>query len=249
MHLRERLYDWSGKLQHRITPGLPYSQTVFEQRLFSHVTRSRSWLDLGCGHRILPEWRGESEDRLVAQSPFVVGLDSDAQALQRHRSIRNLCLGDITRLPFRDESFDLVTANMVVEHLPEPGHQFAEVARVLAPGGTFVFHTPNLRSYIIALARMLPERVKKALVKIMEGREGVDVYPTFYRANEATAITAAAKRSGLELAELEFVPSTPAFHVVPPLLIPELLWIRQLQRRPALAEYRHTLICALRRPA
>jgi hypothetical protein len=83
----------------------------------------------------------------------------------------------------------------------------------------------------------------------MEGREAVDVYPTFYRANEATTISAVAKRSGLDLAELEFVPSTPAFHVVPPLLIPELLWIRQLQRRPALARYRHTLICALRRPA
>jgi hypothetical protein len=33
----------------------------------------------------------------------------------------------------------------------------------------------------------------------------------------------------------------------PPLLIPELLWIRQLQRRPSLLGHRPTLICSLRR--
>src|SRR6185503_1996971 len=200
--------------------------TVFEQRLFTHVARSRSWLDLGCGHRVLPEWRGESEERLVAQSPFVVGLDADAQALQRHRSIHNLCAGDITRLPFRDGSFDLVTANMVVEHLADPAGQFAEVARVLKPGGIFLFHTPNVQSYVIALARLLPDSVKRVLAKIMEGRESADVYPTFYRANRASEIGPIAQRGGLLVSGIEFVSSTPAFNLFAPLLIPELLWIR-----------------------
>src|SRR4029078_1081889 len=109
---------------------------------------------------------------------------------------------------------------MVVEHLPEPGYQFAEVARVLAPGGTFVFHTPNARSYVIALARMVPEPVKKILVRIMEGREAVDVYPTFYRANEATTISAVRHAPGLDLAVLEVAPITPAFHIAPPLVLP-----------------------------
>ena len=155
MHLRERLYYWSGKLQHRITPGLPYSQTVFEQRLFTHVARSRSWLDLGCGHRILPEWRGESEERLVAQSPFVVGLDADAQALQRHRSIRNLCLGDITRLPFRDGSFQVVFHQGLLEHFRDPRPLLVENARVVRSGGRLVVDVPQTWHLYTAMKKVL----------------------------------------------------------------------------------------------
>jgi SAM-dependent methyltransferase len=248
MKIRTKLDDLAGVLQRKITPGLPYSQTVFEQRLGPYVHRASRWLDLGCGHRLLPEWRGDAEAELVRSAPFVVGLDADYPALRQHRSIENLCAGDITRLPFRDESFDLVTANMVIEHLADPAGQFAEVARVLKPGGIFLFHTPNVQSYVIALARLLPDSVKRVLAKIMEGRESADVYPTFYRANRASEIGPIAQRGGLLVSGIEFVSSTPAFNLFAPLLIPELLWIRMLQRRSSLAKYRHTLICALRRP-
>jgi len=37
---------------------------------------------------------------------------------------------------------------MVVEHLKEPRIGFPELNRVLAPGGTILLHTPNLRSPI-----------------------------------------------------------------------------------------------------
>ena len=146
----------SNTMQRWIAPGLLYSQTVFENRLLAHVRESQRWLDLGCGHRLLPEWRAEAERELVRSAPLAVGIDSDYAALRRHRSFRQLCLGDIGRLPFRSASFDLVTANMVVEHLDDPSSQFAEVSRVLVPGGVFVFHTPNAQSYVIAAARVFP---------------------------------------------------------------------------------------------
>jgi SAM-dependent methyltransferase len=247
MALRAKIDELSGWLQRTITPGLPYSQTVFEQRLGPYARASTRWLDLGCGHRMLPEWRAESEAQLVASAPVVVGLDADYPALKRHRSIRFLTAGDITQLPFKNESFDLVTANMVVEHLSDPAKQFAEVGRVLSPGGIFLFHTPNVRSYIISLARLFPDSFKQALAKLMEGRDAVDVYPTFYRANEAESIAAVAASSGFSVANIEFVASSPAFGLIAPLLVAELLWIRELRSRESLAPLRHTLICALRR--
>jgi ubiquinone/menaquinone biosynthesis C-methylase UbiE len=249
MDYRAKIYSLSARFQHAITPGLPYSQTVFEQRLAEFARNAKRWLDLGCGHRMLPEWRGDAERAITREVEFLVGLDSDLQALGRHRSITQLCAGDITKLPFRDASFDLITANMVIEHLADPATQFAEVARVLAPGGVFVFHTPNARSYVITLARLLPDGVKRLLARVTEGRAAVDVYPTHYRANDAASIETIAARGGFAKADIEFVASTPALSVFPPLVIPELLWIRQLQRRPGLAKYRHTLICALRRSA
>ncbi|MGI8946143.1 MAG: class I SAM-dependent methyltransferase [Thermoleophilaceae bacterium] len=47
------------------------------------------------------------------------------------------CAAD--RLPFEDGSFDLVFGHAVLHHLPDLDASFAEVRRVLAPGGAIVF--------------------------------------------------------------------------------------------------------------
>jgi SAM-dependent methyltransferase len=239
----------SNRLQHWITPGLTYSQTILEDRLREYVPKAARWLDLGCGHRVLPEWRAAAEADLVRTARFAVGVDTDLDAVRRHRSFSQLCLADIGTLPFRPNAFDLITANMVVEHLVDPVSQFGEVARVLAPNGVFVFHTPNAQSYVVAAAKLLPESIKRPLARVLEDRAGADVYPTHYRANTQARIEQASESSGLMVERIEFVNSSPALSLVPPLLVPELLWIRQLQRRAGLAKYRPVLIAALRKPA
>ena len=47
--------------------------------------------------------------------------------------------GTADRLPFADASFDAAIACLVFEHIPDHAHGIAEVARVLEPGGRFVF--------------------------------------------------------------------------------------------------------------
>ncbi|MGH2864416.1 MAG: class I SAM-dependent methyltransferase [Solirubrobacteraceae bacterium] len=46
---------------------------------------------------------------------------------------------DAERLPFGDESFDLVLGHAVLHHIPDLPRAFAEFARVLAPEGTVLF--------------------------------------------------------------------------------------------------------------
>src|SRR5204863_2245576 len=109
-----------------------------------------------------------------------------------------------------------------------------EIARVLMPGGAFLFHTPNASSYVVRIARMLPESTKAFLARVLEDRVASDVYPTYYRANRKSAIEAIGAKSGFVIDQINFVNSSPALSLVPPLLVPELLVIRQLQRRPGL---------------
>ncbi|SDE20945.1 class I SAM-dependent methyltransferase [Auraticoccus monumenti] len=45
---------------------------------------------------------------------------------------------DAERLPFPDDSFDLVVGHAVIHHLPDVASAFAEIARVLRPGGRVV---------------------------------------------------------------------------------------------------------------
>jgi SAM-dependent methyltransferase len=240
-----RFYRSSAR---RLAPRLRYSQISYEEALAGLVRPGVRWLDLGCGHQVLPPWRGAEEARLVGNAGLVVGVDRDDDAMRKHRSIRRLVGADIGRLPFAPASFDLVTANMVVEHLDCPERQFAEIARVLAPGGAFLFHTGNVYGYYILISRLMPEGWKRGLAQLLQDRASEDVYPTHYRANSRARIRALARAAGLEVQSVGAIPSSPQTELLPPAMLLELLWIRLTMTRP-LAGLRTNLIVALRKPA
>jgi SAM-dependent methyltransferase len=98
-------------------------------------------LDLGCGD-------GLFASLLFAGRAAPVGVDSFRPSLElarRSGAYRALAGADVTALPFRDASFATVFSNCVVEHLDDPASAFAEVRRVLRPGGHFVFTVPSER--------------------------------------------------------------------------------------------------------
>jgi SAM-dependent methyltransferase len=69
---------------------------------------------------------------------------------------------NLEALPFPDASFDVVLCTQVVEHLLDPARGFAELARVLAPGGCTIVttdHRGNLVSRALDLPRSLAVRV------------------------------------------------------------------------------------------
>jgi SAM-dependent methyltransferase len=95
-----------------------------------------------------------------------------------------------------DGVFDVVRANMVVEHLMAPGAVFAEVQRVLRPGGQFNFVTPNLNSPYMRAAAHTPDGVKRMLARVFEGRAENDVFPTTYRMNTEPSLRAQPNAQG-----------------------------------------------------
>lgn len=231
VNVRHALYKVYWAMRARITPGLRYSQDLYEDILGAYVTRETRWVDLGCGHQVLPSWRPEEEDRLVKRCRVIVGVDYDLPSLLKHRSIRLKVRADMTRLPFADESFDLVTANMVVEHLDNPDTQFREVGRVLRPGGVFIFHTPNALGYFTMLARVIPRPIKLRFVYLLDGRTPEDVFPAYYRANSRRRIELLARMTGLQVERFKLLVSDAMFASVPPLAFVELLWLRMLMTR------------------
>lgn len=245
MTLRSSMTRASRLLERFLTPGLQYSQQSYEAELQSAVTEETDWLDLGCGHQVLPDWRSREERALLGRCRSIVGIDYDLPSLRAHPYLSNRIKGDASALPLRARSFDLVTANMVVEHLTDPVQQFIEVARVLKPGGRFLFHTMNVSGYYVVLSRHLPQKMKNRMAWILQRRAEKDVFPTHYRVNSKKRIQEVAAASGLQVETIRLIESTPQMRICPPLVLVELLWIRFI-RHPRMEGLRTNLIAILR---
>jgi 2-polyprenyl-6-hydroxyphenyl methylase/3-demethylubiquinone-9 3-methyltransferase len=92
-------------------------------------------LDVACGGGLLaPLLRGSGYQHLG------VDLSASAASQAREHGI-DVVRGDVTSLPFRDNSLDVVVAGEILEHIVELSAGIREVCRVLRPGGTLVVDT------------------------------------------------------------------------------------------------------------
>lgn len=113
---------------------------IFDQikQLYSRRTDLRI-MDVGCG-------TGLNMKSLVGYGE-VTGVDLSSVALEfcRTRGHTRLVRAPIERLPFADNSFDLVTALDIIEHLDDDVAGLREIQRVLKPGGRAFILVPAYR--------------------------------------------------------------------------------------------------------
>ena len=64
-------------------------------------------------------------------------------------------VGQAEKTAFQDEMFDIIICSEVLEHVPQPQHCLAEIHRILKPGGTAVFSTPNSDNLVARRGRLL----------------------------------------------------------------------------------------------
>jgi 2-polyprenyl-3-methyl-5-hydroxy-6-metoxy-1,4-benzoquinol methylase len=106
--------------------------------LLPHLRPGQDLLDVGCGPGTITADLAE----LVAPGR-VVGLDREeaplvaarAEATARGLSTTSYVVGDVYALDFPDDSFDVVHAHQVLQHLTDPSAALREMARVTRPGG------------------------------------------------------------------------------------------------------------------
>lgn len=135
---------WMGKI---MVNGMNQEHVAVSDWGLSHLPsiseRDPSMIaDFGCGG-------GRNIAELLKRFPAatVVALDYskvscdktkkfNRRAVQRGRC--NIVQGDVSRLPFEAETFELITAFETVYFWPGPMESFQEVLRVLKPGGAFM---------------------------------------------------------------------------------------------------------------
>jgi len=216
-----------------LDPGRQYSQIVYAQLLSKLVPAGAAWLDAGCGHQAFKISSTRQEVQIVSRANLAVGCDLDRQALQTHRSFRLRACCDLRRLPFASDAFDIVTLNYVAEHLEEACATFAELARILRPGGRLVVVTPHALGYFVRLSRLgrrlLPESLVRKFILLREFRSPEDIFPTFYRANTREDLLRQMEGAGLTEESFQMLRDPAIFNFIAPLAALELLVVRLLE--------------------
>lgn len=109
-------------------------------------------LDVGCGVGHL----GDVLVSLERTDIQLVGVDFQGELLAEvRRGYAMLVEGDVQHLPLRDGCIGAAIASNSLHHFPDPEAAMREVARVLAPGGTFVAYDPRHVAPLEALKKLL----------------------------------------------------------------------------------------------
>lgn len=107
-----------------------WDDELFRQRILRYLTADTDALDLGAGAGIVPQMNFRGHARRIC------GIDPDPRVVDNpYLDEGRVGVGE--SIPYPDASFDLVFADNVLEHLPDPTQVFAEVARVLRGGASF----------------------------------------------------------------------------------------------------------------
>jgi 2-polyprenyl-3-methyl-5-hydroxy-6-metoxy-1,4-benzoquinol methylase len=243
---------WRGKQQSlasAIGVDLCHPQKRYAEVLTQYLKPGCEWLDVGCGRQIVPQWAlSLDEQKLLASSArLFVGIDVD-ELIAEHPLLTHRVKAFGDRLPFRNSSFDIITANMVMEHVQDPEAFLSEVKRVLRPHGMFLFHTPNYHYYGIRVASLIPDELKQKIIWVLEKRHAEDVFPTFYRINTLRDIQIMASNTGFAVERLDIEGPYPMFGMLGPAGIVEILGLKVFSFG-TMRRFRSNFIVGLRKAA
>lgn len=134
----------------------PLRLSYVREQVETHLRRplkGLSVLDVGCGGGLMAE-------ALAKEGAAVVGLDASAPVLavaRAHAEKSKLSIdyrsGSAEALAKSGETFDVITALEIVEHVADLGAFMAALAQLLAPGGVLIVATVNRtrRSFLLAI--------------------------------------------------------------------------------------------------
>jgi SAM-dependent methyltransferase len=122
-------------------PDCNYFSSVLTE-VFSLIPMPHEVCDVGCGNGLFTAALKKNTGCVLT------GIDGSPYALQQASQLGFDALHKIDdfcsdRLPFSDETFDLVICKDVLEHLLSPDHLVQEISRILKCGARALIHVPN----------------------------------------------------------------------------------------------------------
>lgn len=198
--------------------------TVCQNKIKEHNTI----LDAGCGHNT-------TSFSCIPTNVTAVLLDINKKNVQTSKqNCKKNCqkqthhmVADITHLPFRNNIFDLILSQDVIEHVTNNLHAIKEAHRACKHGGIFTGTTTNLLNPIFFLDSFAPKVIMSLLTNKFAGQ---DHYERHTRPT-VKALAKAMKKSGFKTIAINLT-GYPLFKA----------WEYQNQQKPKLPIYAYLWI-------
>ena len=140
---RARLfYKYLSKVYDQVNPFVWNEKMRADALSLLDIDRDDRVLDVGCG-------TGFATEGLLQHADDVHGLDQSAHQMEKafekfgKRDRVKFYRGDAERLPFRDDTFDVVWSSGSIEYWPDPVEALRECRRVARPGSQVLVVGPN----------------------------------------------------------------------------------------------------------
>lgn len=211
---------------------------AFNEMVQPFLVSATRILDAGCGDGTITQYNYRERVKLI------VGVDLEGD-LKSNTNVDVVSYADLERLPFSEDSFDLVICRYVVEHLRDPVHVFREFYRILTDEGTVVIHGPNRYHYVQVAAQLIPDRLHGAIIHCLCNRES---FSKHHRANSRRQLVQLMHRAGLEPIKIVMFESAPDYLAfATPAYMLGVVYERLVNRFDALANLRLNIIASFRK--
>jgi len=138
-------YKYLSKVYDQINPFIWNEEMRTEALDLLDIEDGDRVLDVGCGTGFATEGILERTENVHGLDQSVHQMEKAWQKFGKHDRVR-FYRGDAERLPFKDDTFDIVWSSGSIEYWPDPVAALVECRRITKPGGQVLIVGPNYPS-------------------------------------------------------------------------------------------------------
>jgi ubiquinone/menaquinone biosynthesis C-methylase UbiE len=158
-------------------PALTYEMDEIGRYFAQLGDRKAKLLEVGCGTRSAVGSRLRDRNNQFQ----LHGIDIDPYAAG-NEYVDEVVLADATRMPFKDEVYEVVVSHYMLEHLKDCRQTLEEMSRVVAKGGLMVLVFPNPTAPDSLMTRLTPFKFHVFFRRMVQRRPDAErrSFPTFF---------------------------------------------------------------------
>jgi ubiquinone/menaquinone biosynthesis C-methylase UbiE len=144
---------------------------------------------------------------IAAHARKLAGVDPDRAKLERNPFVSERYYAALEDADIPSESFDVLYSIFVFEHVLDEERFIAAASRILKPGGSMYFITPNGHHYFAFLSQLFDKlKVQRQVLGMVRTKELIESYhyPAVYRLNKPKDIERVARKHGFDSFEYRY---------------------------------------------